>query len=116
MRNMCNVVVRDFVVPPGSKSRLRANGSRRKPGIPCTAEASAGASAAESAEQRAGAKGNALQPSTYWTQRQARVTQELELIRQTSAVKHPRWEPYTGKPHVRFWAGRVRGNARPYRY
>ena len=24
------------------------------------------------------------------------------------AVKHPRWEPYAGKPHVRFWAGGVR--------
>jgi hypothetical protein len=26
----------------------------------------------------------------------------------TSAVTHPRWEPYAGKPHVRFWAGGVR--------
>jgi hypothetical protein len=24
------------------------------------------------------------------------------------AVTHPRWEPYAGKPHVRFCAGRVR--------
>jgi hypothetical protein len=24
------------------------------------------------------------------------------------AVKHPRWDPYAGKPHVRFWAGGVR--------
>ena len=24
------------------------------------------------------------------------------------AVTHPRWEPYAGKPHVRFWAGGVR--------
>ena len=23
------------------------------------------------------------------------------------AVKHPRWEPYAGKPHVRFCAGGV---------
>jgi len=22
-----------------------------------------------------------------------------------AAVKHPRWEPYAGKPHVRFYAG-----------
>ena len=26
----------------------------------------------------------------------------------TFAVIHPRWEPYAGKPHVRFWAGGVR--------
>jgi RNA-directed DNA polymerase len=24
---------------------------------------------------------------------------------QRFAVKHPRWEPYAGKPHVRFYAG-----------
>ena len=24
------------------------------------------------------------------------------------AVRHPRQEPYAGKPHVRFWAGGVR--------
>jgi hypothetical protein len=28
-RNMCSVVTRDIVVPPGSKSTSRANGSRR---------------------------------------------------------------------------------------
>ena len=27
---------------------------------------------------------------------------------QRFAVKHPRWEPYAGKPHVRFCAGGVR--------
>ena len=73
-----------------------------------TAEASAGANAAESVERRAGAKGNAHQQSTHWTQRQARVTQALERIRQAFAVIHPRWEPYAGKPHVRIWAGGVR--------
>jgi hypothetical protein len=26
----------------------------------------------------------------------------------TFAVTHPRWEPYAGKPHVRFCAGGVR--------
>jgi hypothetical protein len=69
------------------------------------AEASAGANAAESVERRAGAKGNAHQQSTHWTQRQARVTQALERIRQAFAVIHPRWEPYVGKPQVRIWAG-----------
>ena len=39
-------------------------------------------SAAESVERRAGAKGNANQQSTYWTLRQARVSQALERIRQ----------------------------------
>jgi RNA-directed DNA polymerase len=67
--------------------------------------------AAESVERRAGAKGNAHQQSTYWTQSQARVSQALERIRESAerfAVTHPRQEPYAGKPHVRIWAGGVR--------
>ena len=31
-RNMCNAVMRGIVVPPGSKSTSRANGSRRNLG------------------------------------------------------------------------------------
>ena len=65
-------------------------------------------SAAELVEQRAGTKGNADQQSTHRTQSQASVSQELERIRQVFAVTHPRWEPYAGKPHVRFCAGGVR--------
>src|SRR5207245_16539 len=34
----------------------------------------------------------------------------------TTCRLDPRWEPYAGKPHVRFCAGGVRRNARPYRY
>jgi prevent-host-death family protein len=67
-----------------------------------TAEASTGANAAELVERRAGAKGNAHQQSTHWTQSQARVSQALGRIRQAIA---PRWEPYAGKPPVRFCAG-----------
>jgi hypothetical protein len=67
-----------------------------------TAEASTGANAAEPVERRAGAKGNAHQQSTHWTQSQVRVSQALERIRQAIAVIHPRWEPYAGKPPVRF--------------
>src|SRR6478736_4292158 len=70
-----------------------------------TAEASTGASAAEPVERRAGAKGTAHQQSTHWTQSRARVSQALERIRQAIAVIHPRWEPYAGKPPVRFCAG-----------
>src|SRR5215475_3473027 len=66
---------------------------------------STGANAAEPVERRAGAKGNAHQQSTHWTQSQARVSQALERIRQAIAVIHPRWEPYAGKPLVRFCAG-----------
>src|SRR5512133_2559337 len=77
-------------------------------------------SAAESVERRAGTKGNADQQSTYRTQSRANVSQALERIRKVAsdrfAVTHPRWEPYAGKPHVRFCAGGVRCNARPYRY
>src|SRR5215510_678690 len=47
-----------------------------------TAEASTGANAAEPVERRAGAKGNAHQQSTYWTQSQVRVSQALARIRQ----------------------------------
>jgi len=36
------------------------------------------------------------------------VSQALERIRQAFAVTHPRWEPYAGKPHVRFCAGGAR--------
>src|SRR5206468_6318580 len=80
-----------------------------------TAEASAGEVAAEPVERRAGTKGNAGQQSTCRAQSRISVSQALERIRQF-AVIHPRWEPYAGKPHVRFCAGGVRLNARPYRY
>ena len=33
------------------------------------------------------------------------MSQALERIRQAIAVIHPRWEPYAGKPLVRFCAG-----------
>ena len=72
------------------------------------AEASAGASAAELVEPRAGTKGNADQQSTCRTQSRVSVTQALDRIRKVFAVTHPRWEPYAGKPHVRFCAGGVR--------
>ena len=68
--------------------------------------------AAEPVERRAGTKGNAGQQSTYRTQRRTSVSQALERIRKVAsdrfAVTHPRWEPYAGKPHVRFCAGGVR--------
>ena len=63
--------------------------------------------AAEPVERRAGTKGNADQQSTCRTQSRESVSQALERIRQF-AVTHPRWEPYAGKPHVRFCAGGVR--------
>ena len=65
-------------------------------------------SAAEPVEQRAETKGNANQQSACRTQSRISVSQALERIRQAFAVTHPRWEPYAGKPHVRFCAGGVR--------
>ena len=66
-------------------------------------------SVAEPVERRAGTKGNVDQQSTCRTQSRISVSQALERIRQVasdrSAVTHPRWEPYAGKPHVRFCAG-----------
>ena len=64
--------------------------------------------AAEPVERRAGTKGNANQQSTCRTQSRISVSQALERIRQALAVTHPRWEPYAGKPHVRFCAGGAR--------
>jgi len=58
-----------------------------------------------------GTKGNADQQSTHRTQRRQSVTQALDRIRKVAseserlAVIHPRWEPYAGKPPVRFCAG-----------
>ena len=49
-----------------------------------TAEASAGASAAELVERRAGTKGNADQQSTYRTQSRVSVEQALERIRKVA--------------------------------
>src|SRR5437667_1385112 len=60
-----------------------------------TAEASAGAYAAEPVERRAGTKGNAGQQSTCRAQNRISVSQALERIRQF-AVTHPRWEKLWG--------------------
>ena len=66
-------------------------------------------SAAELVERRAQTKGNAGQQSTFRTQSRASVSQALKRIRRIASVRfavtHPRWEPYAGKPHVRFCAG-----------
>src|SRR5262249_62234676 len=67
---------------------------------------STGANAAEPVERRAGAKGNAHQQSTHWTQNQARVSQALERIRQAIAVIHPRWEKLWGG-RWRLWHGKL---------
>ena len=67
---------------------------------------STGANAAEPVERRAGAKGNAHQQSTHWTQNQARVSQALERIRQAIAVIHPRWEKLWGGRR-RLWHGKL---------
>jgi hypothetical protein len=64
--------------------------------------------AAKLVERRAGTKGNASQQSTHRTQGRERVSQALERVRHVFAVTHPRWEPYAGKPPVRFCAGGAR--------
>ena len=63
----------------------------------------AGRPAAEVVERRAEAKENANRYRTYRTQRRESVSQAPERERKAArpAVKHPRWEPYAGKPHVR---------------
>ena len=64
--------------------------------------------AAELVERGAGTKGNADEQSTRRTQSRISVSPALVRTRQTVAVIHPRWEPYAGKPHVRFCAGGAR--------
>ena len=79
---------------------------------PAAAATAAELKAAEPVERRAGTKGSADQQSTRRTQSWTSVSQALERIRKVAsdrfAVTHPRWEPYAGKPHVRFCAGGVR--------
>jgi len=75
---------------------------------PAPERSAAKLNAAEPVERRAGTKGNASQQSTHWTQSQARVSRALDRIRHVFAVTHPRWEPYAGKPPVRFCAGGAR--------
>jgi RNA-directed DNA polymerase len=68
-------------------------------------------STTEPVERRAEAKGNAYQQSTHRAQYWVRVPQALARIRRIAAAVRrpdPRWEPYAGKPHVRFCAGGVR--------
>ena len=65
-------------------------------------------SAAELVEPRAETKGNVGQQSTRRTQSRISVSKALARIRQIVAVTHPRWEPYAGKPPVRFCAGGAR--------
>ena len=70
-------------------------------------------SAAEPAEPRAEAEGNAGQQSTRRAQDRESVSQALERIRHVarisrSAVTHPRWEPYARMGPVRICAGGAR--------
>jgi len=63
-------------------------------------------SSAEPGEKRARAKENIVSSNTHSTQCGDRVFQGLSGVRgATLLVTHPRWEPYAGKPLVRFCAG-----------
>src|SRR5215467_7351859 len=57
----------------------------------------AGLPVAEAVEPRAGAKGNADQQSTHWTQSRKRVTQALSRVRQ--AARHRKKERFTALLH-----------------
>ena len=55
-----------------------------------------------------GPRGMRTSKARAGTQSRISVSQALERIRKVQnrfAVTHPRWEPYAGKPHVRFCAG-----------
>jgi hypothetical protein len=65
-------------------------------------------SAAEPVERRAEAKGNAHQQNMLRTQCRISMGQALATacVHRTVVERlDPRWEPYAGKPHVRFCAG-----------
>jgi RNA-directed DNA polymerase len=65
-------------------------------------------SAADLVERRAEAKGNARQQSMLWTQCRISMSRALAIACVHRAAMErwdPRWEPYAGKPHVRFCAG-----------
>jgi hypothetical protein len=70
-----------------------------------------GRPAPERVERREGAEENTRQASTHRTLSRARASPGLDRVRTTAwpnqrfAVKHPRWEPDAGMPHVRFCAG-----------
>jgi hypothetical protein len=70
--------------------------------------------AAELVEPRAGTEGNADWQSTHWTQRQARVSQALERIRQFLAVWTRGGSRMRESRTYGFVRG-ARGNSRPYR-
>jgi RNA-directed DNA polymerase len=91
--------------PEKSDLAILAGKPANKVEQPAPERSAAKLKAAEPVERRAGTKGNAGQQSTYRTQSRTSVSQALERIRQAIAVTHPRWEPYAGKPHVRFYAG-----------
>ena len=93
--------------PEKSDPAIVAMKPTNKAGQPAAERSAAEPNAAEPVERRAGTKGNADQQSTCRAQNRISVSQALERIRQF-AVTHPRWEPYAGKPHVRFCAGGVR--------
>src|SRR5437879_12212492 len=59
------------------------------------------ANAAEPVERRAGAKGNAHQQSTHWTQSQARVSQALERIRSEERRVGKEWGSWGGTQQER---------------
>src|SRR5438874_7181331 len=65
-------------------------------------------SAAESVERRTGTKGNADRQSTHWTQRQARVSQALERIRQVAVAHRSGGRREGEEPTARLCPGRER--------
>ena len=62
-------------------------------------------SAAELVEPRVGTKGNAGRLRTCRTLSRISVTQDVDSHTASYCRPYPRWEPYAGKPHVRFCAG-----------
>src|SRR5262244_2328316 len=63
----------------------------------------AGRPAAEAVERRAEAKENANRCRTCRTQCRESVSQVPERVRKAARLAVRQWEPYAGKPHVRFW-------------
>src|SRR6266498_1212728 len=86
----------DCMPSSGGKNRVRTSLRRETRRLP----------SARALERAATARGAAPRSATF--RHRFGVSQALERIWNVFAVIHPGWEPYAGKPHVRFYAGGVR--------
>src|SRR5262249_16368612 len=123
--NMCGTVMRGADALPGSKATSRAKGShrnlgdlvsgrcRRGPGVSGGAdgegeEPNCGGERSGVGGAKGGGQGEYAPAQHVLDPEPGSRDKRAGAYTATFAVTHPRWEPYAGKPHVRFCAGGVR--------